>query len=219
MRAAEIFWLEGTVFSRAPGFNALRDIVYPPTDVGPLGWHFPPGSLIVAWPKCLRMLPRPIQQIIHDASVRPAVNGWLREGVASATITASRKIVSATADDSSVTLRLDDGSTRIVDHVLLGTGYRVDISRYRFLAPELVNSIACVDGYPKLDFGFESSVGGLYFTGAAASRSFGPLMRFVAGTEYSARTIARRIAAQPRIQSSGGRSAEKRRSSSRAVQP
>ena len=219
MRAAKVFWLEATAASQIPGFRALRDLVYPPTDVGPLGWHFPPGSLIAAWPKCLRILPRRIQQIIHDASIRPAVNGWLREGVAAATITASRNIVSATADRSSITVMLDDGSTRVVDHVLLGTGYRVDISRYTFIAPELLNSIARVDGYPKLDFSFQSSVRGLYFTGAAASRSFGPLLRFVSGTEYSARTIARRICAEPKIPTSAGRSVQKLGGTSHAVRP
>jgi FAD-dependent urate hydroxylase len=218
MRAAKIFWLESTAVSRVPGFNALRDIIYPPTDVGPLGWHFPPGSLIVASPKCLRMLPRSIQQIIHDASVRPAVNGWLRPSLAGATITASRRIISATADGNSVTLKLDDGTTRVADHVLLGTGYRVDIARYNFIAPELLHSIARVDGYPKLDFGFQSSVRGLYFTGAAAARSFGPLVRFVSGTDYSARTIARKIATHAKLELLVGQSAQKL-SSSRAVHP
>jgi hypothetical protein len=33
---------------------------------------------------------------------------------------------------------LDDGSERLVDHFLLGTGYRVEISQYRFLAPTIV---------------------------------------------------------------------------------
>jgi FAD-dependent urate hydroxylase len=219
MRAAKVFWLEATAVSQVPGFRALRDIMYPPTDVGPLGWHFPPGSLIVAWPKCLRMLPRPIQRIIHDASVRPAVNGWLREGLTAATITAGRKITSATADGNRVTIALDDGTTRVADHLLLGTGYRVDISRYSFIMPDLLDSIACVDGYPKLDFNFQSSVRGLYFTGAVASRSFGPLVRFVSGTEYSARTIARKLAAHWQSETSAGRSAQSIGSDSHAVHP
>lgn len=217
MRARDIFWLESTVARRLPAFNALRDFVYPPTDVGPLGWRFPPASLIVARPKCLRMLPRAIQRVLHDASIRPAVNAWLRAGVAAATITASRKIMSVVADHNRLTLSLDDGTTRVADHVLLGTGYRVDISQYSFIVPELLDSIARVDGYPKLDFGFQSSLRGLYFTGAAASRSFGPLVRFVSGTEYSARTIAQKIAARANTQVSLGRSAQKLGNTSRAV--
>jgi len=196
MRARNVFWLESHAH-KIPIASRLLAMVNPGTGVGPLGWHFPPVNHAVAHPKVLRMLPRPVQQTIHDASMRPAVSGWLRSRVARATITASRRIVSAVVDGERLTLTLDDGTKRVADHVLLGTGYRVDISRYSFIAPELLYSIDRVDGYPKLDFGFQSSVRGLYFAGAAAARSFGPLVRFVAGTDYNARTIALRITADP----------------------
>jgi hypothetical protein len=51
-----------------------------------------------------------------------------------------------------------------------------------------------VNGYPILDKGFESTVPGLHFLGAPAAWSFGPLMRFVAGTEFAARGLVRGIA-------------------------
>ena len=51
-------------------------------------------------------------------------------------------------------LRLNDGSSREVDHALLGTGYRVDVTRYPFLAPELSAGLAQVNGFPKLTAGF-----------------------------------------------------------------
>jgi hypothetical protein len=38
-------------------------------------------------------------------------------------------------------------------------------------------------------------VPGLHFVGAAAAESFGPLMRFVAGSGYAARSVARRVTA------------------------
>src|SRR5208282_5506524 len=47
-----------------------------------------------------------------------------------------------------VRVRLSDGSERTVDHVLLGTGYRVDVSKYGFLSSELVQSMRCFKGYP-----------------------------------------------------------------------
>jgi hypothetical protein len=50
------------------------------------------------------------------------------------------------------------------------------------------------DGYPVLNRGFESSVAGLHIVGAPAAESFGPLMRFVAGTSYAARAVTQRIA-------------------------
>ena len=88
---------------------------------------------------------------------------------------------------------MDDGSTRDADHVLLGTGYRVDVSRYKFLSPEIVQSLSQVNGYPQLARGFESSIAGLHFVGAPAAWSFGPLMRFVAGTQFVARNLTSSI--------------------------
>jgi hypothetical protein len=75
--------------------------------------------------------------------------------------------------------------------VLLGTGYKVAISRYEFLSPELLEAVRSANGYPILNSGFESSVAGLFFIGAAAAHSFGPLCRFVAGTPFTARALTR----------------------------
>jgi len=93
-----------------------------------------------------------------------------------------------------VKIRLDDGSERTVHHVLLGTGYRVDISKYEFLASELVQSIHRFNGYPWLREGLETSVPGLHILGAPAAWSFGPLMQFVSGTHYTSRALTRCIA-------------------------
>jgi len=90
-------------------------------------------------------------------------------------------------------LRLHDGSERVVDHAVLGTGYRVDVSRCEFLTPEILDGLQLVNGYPVLDSGLESSVPGLHFLGAPAAYSFGPLVRFVAGTEFAASAVARKV--------------------------
>jgi hypothetical protein len=89
-----------------------------------------------------------------------------------------------------ISLKLDDGSERHVDHVVLGTGYHVDISRYEFLPQNLIRDIEQFDGYPKLTGGFRSSVRKLHFIGATAARSFGPLLYFVAGTEFASRELS-----------------------------
>ncbi len=90
-------------------------------------------------------------------------------------------------------LTLDDGSTREVEQLLLATGYRVDLARYAFLAPELVGRLRTQNGSPVLAAGFESSVPALHFLGAPAARSFGPVMHFVCGTWASARGLTREI--------------------------
>jgi hypothetical protein len=114
--------------------------------------------------------------------------------VSNVSIITGRSITSAAPVGGRLALKLDDGSERTVDHVLTGTGYRVDISRYAFLGRKLLASIRQVDGYPQLDAGFQSSVPGVHFLGAPAAWSFGPLMRFVAGAQFASRALARAVA-------------------------
>ncbi len=82
------------------------------------------------------------------------------------------------------------------DHVLAGSGYRVDVDSVPFLDATLRKKIERIDNYPKLNANFESSVPGLRFVGAASAMSFGPLFRFVVGADYTSRTITRHAATQ-----------------------
>jgi thioredoxin reductase len=109
-----------------------------------------------------------------------------------------KAIVSAVVVGDRVRVKLDDGSERIVDHVLLGTGYRIDVSKWNFLSPKLLESIERYDGYPVLKEGLETSVPGLHILGAPAAWSFGPLMQFVSGTTYASRAVTRAIAGKAR---------------------
>jgi hypothetical protein len=110
-----------------------------------------------------------------------------------------RSVVSVAAAGERIRVRLDDGSDKTVDHVLLGTGYRVDASKYDFLSPELAKAIDCFQGYPRLREGLESSVPGLHFLGAPAVWSFGALMQFVVGTHYAARALRRCVARRAEV--------------------
>jgi hypothetical protein len=107
-------------------------------------------------------------------------------------MTLGRRAVATEAREDTVHIRLDDGSERTVDHVLLGTGYALDVTRYPFLAPALASQVKHQGGYPILGPGLESSVPRLHFIGAAAAHSFGPVMRFVVGTHYDAPAVAHR---------------------------
>ena len=108
-------------------------------------------------------------------------------------ITLSSEVVRADELDGGVDVLLADGSRRHADHVLLATGYRVEISKYSFLPESLLERIDRVGGYPRLRRGFESSLDRLYFLGAPSAWSYGPLMRFVAGTEFAAPTLTRAV--------------------------
>jgi hypothetical protein len=108
-------------------------------------------------------------------------------------ITTGRSVVAAVPFGEELQLELDDGGSRRVDHVVQGTGYRVDVSRYPFLPSEISMGLNRINGFPKLSKGFESSIRGLHFLGAPSAWSYGPLMYFVAGTEYAGRSLSRYI--------------------------
>jgi len=80
-----------------------------------------------------------------------------------------------------------------VDHIIAATGYKVAISRLGFIDQAIRSCIRTVADTPILDRHFESSVPGLYFIGAAAANSFGPLLRFAYGARFAAQRVARRL--------------------------
>jgi thioredoxin reductase len=88
-----------------------------------------------------------------------------------------------------------DGGTRTLecDHVVSGTGYRVDVRRLPFLGEGLAREIQTVNNTPLLSLSFESSVSGLYFTGLAAANNFGPVMRFACGAEFCVPRLAQHL--------------------------
>jgi hypothetical protein len=61
-----------------------------------------------------------------------------------------------------------------------------------------------VDGYPVLGRGLESSVSGLHLVGAPAAWSFGPINRFVSGSWFAGRALAREIAGRSSARPLGG---------------
>jgi FAD-dependent urate hydroxylase len=180
-----------------------RDIRWLPQEVDDSGliWYAnrkthlggPKSSWLAAWPGLFRRLPDRVHEplIYHFAGPRGAA--WLKPRLTRVPIATGRSISSASRRGNELMLRLDDGSTTEVEHLLLATGYRVDLTRYAFLVPELVGGVRTRNGSPVLTAGLESSVPGLHFLGAPAARNFGPVMRFVCGTWASARELARGV--------------------------
>ncbi|HEX5469790.1 MAG TPA: FAD-dependent oxidoreductase [Gaiellaceae bacterium] len=186
VRAPRIYYLRRV--PRLHRLGPLTKLLFAPAEVGPVG-----VSRLVSAPGLYRRFPRGLQDKMSVRSLRPAGASWLVDRLAGVPISIGRAVVSAAARDNSVELSLDDGSRRQIDHALLATGYRVDIARYPFLAGALLERIARVGGFPRLSTKFESSVTGLHFVGATSAWSYGPLMRFVAGTEFAGPVLARGI--------------------------
>jgi thioredoxin reductase len=186
-RAEKLNWLHGGKYHRLLG-PRLVPLVYAPTDVGPMGI-----SKIVARPGLFTGLPRAIQEPMAYRAIRPAGAAWLIPRLADVPIGTGVHVTSAKAVGDRVHVELSDGSAREVDHLMFGTGYKVDIQRYPFLDPALALQVRTLDGYPLMKPGMESSVPGLHFLGAPGAKSFGPLMRFVAGGWYGAESLTRLV--------------------------
>lgn len=166
----------------------LQRLLYAPTDVGPAG-----VSRLVAMPNLFRRLPRNLQDRLAYRSIRPAATSWLMDRSSDVTMTFNRQVIDARPLGSGARLRLDNGSERDVDHVILATGYKIDVARESVIGESLHSQLQLHQGYPVLRTGFESSVPALHFVGAYSAWSFGPVMRFVAGTDFTARTIAKHV--------------------------
>ncbi len=95
---------------------------------------------------------------------------------------------------------LDVGVSLEVDHVILATGYRVDVTQVGLLSrPTLLPDLRTADGFPVLDESFQSSVPGLYFTGLPATRDFGPFFGFCAGCRVSPALVVESVIAKSTV--------------------
>ena len=168
----------------------MSKMLYSSRDVGPAGI-----SRLVAVPHVFRLFPRWFQDRTAYRAIRPAVAGWLRSRIAEVPISFRREVVAAAVLGNRLHLKLNDGTERLVDHVLLATGYRVDVSRYDFISPSLVKNLKRFNGFPVLKRGLESSIAGLHIVGKPAAWSFGPIVGFVSGTEFASTELVRSICA------------------------
>ena len=159
--------------SEVPGENMkwrLHQAMTPPSPVGPF-----PLNWLVEMPGMVRLLPSDLRSRIATRSLRPAASAWLVPRAGQIRMNFGRSVVSTRGNNGRITLHLDDRSCSLADHVMLATGYRVDISKPGVLSNELAASVTKTEGYPILGPGFESSVPGLHFVGSSAVPSFVPV--------------------------------------------
>jgi cation diffusion facilitator CzcD-associated flavoprotein CzcO len=162
------------------------------------GGRFGQGHFYAGMPYLFRYFPREARLRIARTYLGPR-GGWpVRECIEHLPKALGVTLDRAEVDGRRVVLHLSakDGQTQTVeaDHVIAGTGYRVDTRRLSFLDQNLRAAIRTLEGAPVLSAHFESSVPGLYFTGVSALYNFGPLMRFVAGTQFASGRVASQIA-------------------------
>jgi thioredoxin reductase len=197
VRSAALHWNQAPQLT---GYDASRRWhLLQPTPLGAGGelwayWNFMRGF----W-----LLPEHFRVHFVQRALGPAGAWWLRSRVADAVpVRLGQKLVEAWDEADGVVIRLSgagETSQLRVDHVIAGTGYRVDVDRLTFLSPELRSRLRLTAGAPTLSGRFESSVPGLYFIGLAAANTFGPAMRFVCGTSFAAPRLARHLAVLERL--------------------
>lgn len=168
--------------------KAVRWMFYGRGEIGSAG-----VSLLIQRPNMYRRLPRHLQDRWGPYAVRPAIAVWLKSRTVDLPVHLGRFPVEARVEGGRLRVRFDEGSERVADHVVLGTGYRIDVRRYPFFSSGVLERMDIVEGLPRLDHGFETSLPGLHVVGAPAAFSFGPLMKFVAGTEFASRALRSRV--------------------------
>jgi hypothetical protein len=150
-------------------------------------------------PTVFHAMPEPFRVMVVQKHL-PAAPGWTLQpqvdGIVPTIVGAT--IARADAIRGRVQLELDklNGEKQVVttDHVIAGTGYRVDMRRLPFFGPDVLNRLDSVNHTPRLSRWFESSIPGLHFVGTAAANSFGPMMRFAYGANFVSRRLSKHLA-------------------------
>jgi thioredoxin reductase len=186
-------------FHTAPQIGKKRSlwkrIRHPKSGLGP-GLR---SAAFCTFPTLFRLLPASLRVEIVRRHLGPS-GTWLTKEriVGKVQIQLGSTIEHAEVKNGRVHLRvrLAEGGTseHVADHLVAATGYHVDLDRLKFLSPELNRQIKNLDRTPILSSNCESSVPGLYFVGVSSANTFGPMMRFAFGADFSARQLTKALA-------------------------
>jgi FAD-dependent urate hydroxylase len=151
-------------------------------------------------PELFRLLPEKTRVYRARTALGPAGASWLRGRVEGQIPVRTGQAVDRVLESSSgvrIGLMAGDGerSEVTVDRVIAATGYRPDLRRLAFMDDGLRARIDSVARTAAVDSGYQTSVRGLYVIGPAVAPAFGPVMRFVYGSDHAAHTVAARLAA------------------------
>jgi len=148
-------------------------------------------------PGLFRRLPQSTRIYRARTALGPAGASWLRGRVEGEfPVLTGHNVRSARVDGEGIRITLaGSGGEREVtaDHLIAATGYRPDLGRLRFIGDSLRPAIRTVAKTPAVDKDYQSSVPGLYFAGPGVAPTFGPVMRFVFGSDHAAHTLAARL--------------------------
>ncbi|MDF3838314.1 NAD(P)-binding domain-containing protein [Cupriavidus basilensis] len=188
VRDGTVTWNDRPKLSR----GIISRLLKPEGGLGP-GWR---SYIFSEYPFVFHELGSQRRKRIIETSWGPSGAWWLRDRVADDDIILNTEINHAEIKGNQVILGIkSDGKTSSImaEHVIVATGFRVDMRQHAFLSQEIMDSLSVIGGSPELTRDFETSIRGLYVVGPASARSFGPVMRFVYGAKYTAPRLARHI--------------------------
>ena len=156
-------------------------------------------SMYVAFPNLFHLLPQRLRLRITRRHLPPAAGYFVRHHVVGKVpMHVGYSIRQARVTEQGIQVQCADAQGHTLeleaDHIIAATGYRPSVDRLTLLDETLRAAIQREEGAPRLSRHFESSVPGLYFVGLPSANSFGPVMRFVRGSEWTAGHLARRLA-------------------------
>lgn len=92
--------------------------------------------------------------------------------------------------NGAVMVWLSNGDSFETDHIILATGYKVDVEHLPFINSSLLTALRYSNGFPELDAHLQSNIPGLFFTSFMAAQDFGPFFGFTIGVRTAAKLIA-----------------------------
>jgi thioredoxin reductase len=166
----------------------------------PADWHFvdPMIDETVAVPGWFRRLPAEQREAVVQrfwAEGRLKLEPWLTPRMPGGVVHRHphTEVTSCVElPDGDIRAELSTGEVLLVDHVVLATGYRADITAVPYLRE--LPGLETVDGFPVLDEHMQTSVPGLFLTGFAATHDFGPFFGFVRACPAAAQIIVPELA-------------------------
>jgi thioredoxin reductase len=184
-------------FHHPPGSRSLSNRLRAPDSGMGAGWQL---WLYGKEPRTFHALPQPVRLHKARTMLGPSTGWFMRDSIVGRVpLLTGLAPHQAEVKGGKLHLRATalDGSTREIatKHLIAATGYRVDLRRLAFLSAELLARLDQVEHAPALSSRFETSVPGLYMVGFAALNDFGPLVRFVLGARYQARSLSRHLVA------------------------
>jgi thioredoxin reductase len=192
MRGKQITWEE----KRNPDLSLVGRIRRPPVQLCE-GW----SCVVYNSPDIFRLAPESIRAKKALATFPPSGAWWLRDRVDGVVeVLTGHRITSAEPHGSGMRVNLDGPKQSSVeaDHVIAGTGFRVDVARLSFLSEEIQASLRKRINCPLVNRASESTVPGLYFAGVNTAVSHGPGVRFISGTHGTSAQLARSVARRAR---------------------